>query len=380
MKRARYPIEVYFLLIPGLIIFSADVIVNSILGFPFDAEIISKIPPVLKTGGKGFGTGSVIILLVLAMYVIFAPNRKGIPDEKREKERGVLYVVRSFFVLAMVVAVALWAMIFATLLLFLNVPASAAIQASHHLINLEFRVFGTLPWLTVQQYFPFFLEPIIIYSYNIIYLVIGATIGLLFVFSKMQLRQLIISFFTVFYAGFILWLTLPALSPGIIYYFFNAYGIHVSDALANIIRNFQPSPFLSKYVSNLSNYWFEPNSLFLNVSNFPSAHAAWGFIAAYFGIKLYRPLAFFYVPWCILNFIATFYLLQHFVLDGVAGLFLAALSIYIGVKLINRDQASKVDDSRLYLGSDVINGSMHNLFGLWKHAHARDKLSSQVRL
>ena len=153
------------------------------------------------------------------MYVIFSPTRKGIPDEKREKERGVFYVVRSFLLLVMVVAVALWAMIFATLLLFLNVPASSAIQASHHLINLEFRVFGTLPWLTVQQYFPLFLEPLIIYSYNIIYLVIGATIGLLFAFSKMRLRQLIISFFTVFYAGFILWLTLPALSPGIIYYY-----------------------------------------------------------------------------------------------------------------------------------------------------------------
>ena len=109
MKRARYPIEVYFLLIPGLIIFFADIILNSILDFPFHAEIISKIPSVLKTGGKGFGTGSVIILLVLAMYVIFAPNRKGIPDEKKEKGRGVFYVVRSFFVLAMVVAVALWA-------------------------------------------------------------------------------------------------------------------------------------------------------------------------------------------------------------------------------------------------------------------------------
>ena len=62
MKKARYPIEVYFLLIPGLIIFFADVILNSILDFPLDAEIVSKIPPVLKTGGKGFGTGSVIIL------------------------------------------------------------------------------------------------------------------------------------------------------------------------------------------------------------------------------------------------------------------------------------------------------------------------------
>ena len=64
----------------------------------------------------------------------------------------------------------------------------------------------------------------------------------------------------------------------------------------------------------------------------------------------------------------------------MAGLVLAALSIYIGVKLINRNQASKVDDSRLSLGSDVINGSMHNLFRLWKHAHARDTLSSQVKL
>lgn len=120
------------------------------------------------------------------------------------------------------------------------------------------------------------------------------------------------------------YLALPAAGPDI------AYPEHYTVPLQGL------TPLTNTYLENLGKYLRE--SFVRNT--FPSMHFGIILITNYFAY-LYRRKYFWFctLPLGTLLAIATVYLRQHYLIDLVGSLPVAAISIYIASKLISRNKA-----------------------------------------
>jgi membrane-associated phospholipid phosphatase len=66
----------------------------------------------------------------------------------------------------------------------------------------------------------------------------------------------------------------------------------------------------------------------------PSAHASMALTIAYLSWKIKSRSFYFYLPYCVLMIISTIYLRYHYVVDIIAGILLAVITIMIGEYLL----------------------------------------------
>lgn len=235
--------------------------------------------------------------------------------------------------LAGICLLSLYAMSVSTLILYLEIPISRIIDASSALASFEYSIFQALPAFTVQASMPAFMDKAMAYSYNLLDFLAPLTLVLTAIGSKKLFRAYIISFMLFFLIAYACWIALPSLNPGMLLFLQHSVNYQFPENAAASLAQFHPHPYLSSIVHHSSNYMNVDDPRSFNVSNFPSAHAGWGFLAAFFAISLCPILSIIYIPWLILNAISTFYLLQHFAVDSIAGVLIGALSARFGLLL-----------------------------------------------
>ncbi len=195
------------------------------------------------------------------------------------------------------------------------------------LLNADLTVFGfditrrlemvTSPWLTevlTLSYFSYYLLPTLTFVLLFFTKESGA-------FAKS--RDYLLSIVIGWYGAFIFYIMLPAAGPDI------AFPQHYTVPLIGL------SPLTSTYLQNLGEYLRE--SFVRNT--FPSMHFAIILITNYFAYRFKRKYFWFCtLPLGTMLAIATVYLRQHYLIDLVGSLPVAAVSIYFALR-INKESA-----------------------------------------
>jgi len=196
------------------------------------------------------------------------------------------------------------------------------------LLKWDYMFFGFDITVWLEKFISKGLTEVLTLSYFSYYVLPTLTFVLLF-FSKKQeaflnARNYLLAIVLGWYGAFIFYLALPAAGPDI------AYPEHYTVPLQGL------TPLTNTYLENLGKYLRE--SFVRNT--FPSMHFGIILITNYFAY-LYRRKYFWFctLPLGTLLAIATVYLRQHYLIDLVGSLPVAAISIYITSKLISRNKA-----------------------------------------
>ncbi|KXK56511.1 MAG: PAP2 superfamily protein [Chlorobi bacterium OLB5] len=196
------------------------------------------------------------------------------------------------------------------------------------LLKWDYMFFGFDITVWLEKFISKGLTEVLTLSYFSYYVLPTLTFVLLF-FSKKQeaflnARNYLLAIVLGWYGAFIFYLALPAAGPDI------AYPEHYTVPLQGL------TPLTNTYLENLGKYLRE--SFVRNT--FPSMHFGIILITNYFAY-LYRRKYFWFctLPLGTLLAIATVYLRQHYLIDLVGSLPVAAISIYIASKLISRNKA-----------------------------------------
>lgn len=238
---------------------------------------------------------------------------------------------------------------FMTSYAFTSVSIDAVIRATSFMARLEQGVFGSQPVFLIHAAGVSTLsEAIILYAYSLLdrlmYLML-----LVSIFDKRVFREFTLSLFVTTCIGAVIWKLVPVIAPAQMY-LYNIFGLPLDPMFAGLIAAHPMSPLLGSYVSLLYGFWQDPQNRFIAASAFPSMHVAWSVITAYCAVRLWKPLAYAFGPYVFVTFIAIIYTYQHFFIDGLAGLLLAAAVIFAVRKMLDRE-GGKVSDGYYSLDS-----------------------------
>lgn len=213
--------------------------------------------------------------------------------------------------------------------LFISTSAERALIATELLIRFENIILPeNLIFKIHSLNIPTYIEKLISWSYLNLTLVFVITFILVFLFNNVDYRKLTLSIIIAPILLFPFWFIFPATSPEG-FYNKNIFNLEFSDNTKNLISTHQHSKIIRGDINELNQTWISPTNQFINVTSIPSLHVLFGYILMFYALRIKKILAIFYIPWFILNFIGTFYLFQHFILDAISGLIIGILLIYL---------------------------------------------------
>lgn len=193
----------------------------------------------------------------------------------------------------------------------------------HLLLSWDYEVFGFDITRWLEQFISRGLTEVLTLSYFSYYVLPTLTFIVLF-FAKgsdstINLRKYVLSIVIGWYAAFVIYLIIPAAGPDI------AFPENYTVPLAGL------SPLTNSYLQTLSQYLKESSVR----NTFPSMHFGIILITNYFAFILKRKYFWFVtLPLGTMLAIATVYLRQHYLIDLVGSIPMAAGSIYLANKIV----------------------------------------------
>lgn len=170
------------------------------------------------------------------------------------------------------------------------------------------------------------ISHIVLISYTSLSLAITVFLMILFIFSKKLAKKFIMFFFLVNFIGLFCWYLMPVLNPmGM--YVANNLKINPPDRISAELRNYKPDPVLSDYQKDLSSYY--KKSDYLDVTAFPSMHAAYSVGIILYAFLLLRKSIFITLPWFILEMAGALYFGQHYAVDLFLGGAVAIIAYWL---------------------------------------------------
>ena len=184
-----------------------------------------------------------------------------------------------------------------------------------------------LPAVIVSPLWAYVLK----YSYYSLAIVMGATMGVFFIMRKTWriFRQTLIAFIFSLVIGFPIFAQVPCQDPNN-YFIRNLRGNTFSKDITEALNNYRPLPQVQQSIEKIGNAETnEARDWSVPISCFPSMHAVWAFSVIYFLAVIRRKSLFFSIPWVVLLLIGGIYYAQHYVVDYIIALPVAALSIWL---------------------------------------------------
>ena len=149
-------------------------------------------------------------------------------------------------------------------------------------------------------------------------------------------RELVAAFCLCMVLMIPLWFIFPALSPHD-RFVDNVYRLPETTDIAAAVANYHPEAQIADFLTSVRK---EKSGLpDLPTSTFPSAHAAWALLAGYFLFRARKWLGWIALPFLVASTAGTVVLAQHYVLDPVIGIVIAAFSIFIVSVIAKKDVA-----------------------------------------
>lgn len=183
------------------------------------------------------------------------------------------------------------------------------------------------------------LEYVFIGAYRLLNFFIGALLFLSLFLDKILFRKIIFSVLLISILSVPVWYILPATSPA---GFFRQDVFHIQppSEIEQALRRKPLTPFMQGEMQRMKSVWIVPVNGYFNVSTIPSLHAGFGLLVVIFFYRLRKYSLAVTLPWFLLNCIGAVYIEQHFGMDILVGIVLAAgvyfftgwLFRYCGVK------------------------------------------------
>ena len=359
------PIEFYFLLIPAVFLFLLSIIY--LRSFSINAISVKDFLQTSFGPASPFGTFFLMLFLIVGVFgmlILFFTNffwiislckeRKTISQIQEKINWGK--IILSLFSIILLLSLVMYSLGLFTSLLFQVASPARTAEFGKVFLSWDKAIFKTDPgvWM-INKFSGTFIEKVLLWTYNSIYLMLSLVLLLSFLFNKNAFRRLILSFFVSWIIAFPIWFLFPTLPPDLMFRLnkLNTAGLEEVKAF----NNFNPSPLLKQ------NLKFQEDVHIVNVSQakrnlptstFPSMHAAWGVVIAYAGVVLSPLLGIFLVPWAILNGFGAVYILEHFSVDIFLGFIIAIISIIITETLLRFESKYFEDKFGLLSGFDCL--------------------------
>lgn len=319
------PVETYILLLlPCLILIASLVFSSTTSGFGIAATLKVMLMSFLL-GGDYLAAAFVLLYIYLLGRLLF---------RRPESRTTFLIGVRSWLYLSIMIGVA--TAVTAVIVGWLSVvPPQQMIAASEKLMALDKMIFGLYPpfWLHQVQ-LNTFIDTLLVYSYRAIGVFTALVLLALAGGHRTLFRQYLLAFFMVTLLALPFWQMLPAIAPNEMYRQ-NILENPIPASLQNSIsiENRLTPPF-QQYLEKLEQTNIDPERTVFSTTTFPSMHAAWGVLIAYFGTMLWWPLGIVLIPWALTNAVSAVYVLEHYGVDAIGGILLAILAIIISRVLL----------------------------------------------
>lgn len=190
------------------------------------------------------------------------------------------------------------------------------------LIKIDQDMFGVNPTQWIYKFSNPLLTEVLQIIYLIYYLVIivyGLELYLWRRFDEFKYATFVI--LVGFFSAYLIYMLFPAVGPRFYLHDFKAIdrelpGILFTDWIRAILNIGESIP---ANVPNPQDY--------VQRDAMPSAHAEIAILLAYLSRKIRSKSFYFYLPYCILMIISTIYLRYHYVIDIIAGLLLAVITV-----------------------------------------------------
>ncbi|MBP6881184.1 MAG: phosphatase PAP2 family protein [Candidatus Pacebacteria bacterium] len=323
-KLKQVPIEIYVLVIPALLL--------SIVVFTCTESILRLDPLTILENSIGFTSllgGHKFFIAFASLWIIIGlltlRNYKQTCNQLNVRAIGTLAGTTLLFSTVGIITG------MSTLLIYYSVPEVTALKSTLFLDTIERNLFGDLPaTLFIKIFNGTFFEILFLYSYHYLFLVFSFTLILAAFKNKIMLRKMMISFFVAFILSIPIWMLVPATSPDGLYVA-NVFNLEKTDNL-----DYQStSVIFQKFNSFYHRVWIDDDNNRINISSFPSLHAAWGLIVIWAIYRIKRrffPIAAF---WFLFEIIGAFYSLQHYFIDLIMGILFGAIAILFTEVIIN---------------------------------------------
>ncbi len=339
----KIPIEIYSILLPSFLLFlyfSYKIFeVKKSLNIIYSLKNIRSL---FITGTQSMNLMFVFLWIIITIYI-------GIRLTQKKNDEKVWSGIKSL--LSINIFIGITSMILGGTLVFLFTLATK-MQVSHDtstIDHLERLLFGGLPATPLINIFSgTFFEYMIIKSYENLSTIVLFVSTLTILIDKNIFKKLLISFFVAFIISIPIFNTLKVVSPDVVY---EIKKININNENLNDIRK---SQLLDNKITEFRKTYTNNNEGFFAISSIPSLHAAWGIIIVLILLSLKnKTLGILSIFWQILNALGTFYTLQHYALDTIAGIILGLFSYYLAGLLIKIEK-------KYYTGFDFY--SVGNLF------------------
>jgi len=206
-------------------------------------------------------------------------------------------------------------------------------------------LFGSSPFFWLPNVFsPPLFAALFQYAYFSLGLALVGTLALLFIVSRENLfRKKVASFLLSLVLAFPLFYVLPCAGGPYHYFVENLGGNVFSSDVRQLRAAYHPSPDVSAISSRIgdSDKDVARNNT-VPISCFPSMHAIWGLFVVYFAMRVRAWSLFLTIPWLVLMLIGGLFFAQHYAVDYLASLPVAAASIWLGGLVFgarNREQS-----------------------------------------
>lgn len=278
--------------------------------------------------------------------------------EKKNSPAVILFPLRALFFICFIVLVPIAAMglVIEQLTIGGFSPQDVS-AASDVLFGLDKAVFWSAIPFWFQESGSFqkqvfdFAAPLIITAYFYLSFIIAVFFLVSLVWDGKIFSRFLAAFFICMILSAPFWYLWPALSPHDAY-FDNALKMPRLAAVEEVLASYEPNPELRSFFAKIRILPENAERLFLPITTFPSMHIAWATVILYFGILLSPRLTFFLIPYYALNFVGSFYTLQHYVVDGVAGAVVGLTAIAVASYLI-RESPPYIERIRALILGDV---------------------------
>lgn len=210
------------------------------------------------------------------------------------------------------------------------------VWASEFLMRVDHAIFGTyVPFETHEQALFQTLSAPMLSCYLGLSWVVSLVLVALCVFHAKQFRQYVLAFLMVMFLALPGWFALPAVSPSEAYRLNRLRAsVPIDIALETAAPIVHLHPKVVEFLGQIEAFESAPSQGVFAITCFPSLHVAWGMIAVWFGCTLYARSVFLLVPWGMLNAMGAIFTLQHYAIDVVAGMAVAAIAVVLVRRLV----------------------------------------------
>jgi len=333
----QQPLETYLLVIVPLTLAAMLEIIDPVFLSNLKTEISSLIIFFSLLAGTG-GVVFLFLVAVLSIYQVIKFLGARLTGNLQQLKKIPLLLFSTTYLLVVLGSFSLFSTLIVRYHLFTSFSPGDIASASNYLMNLDYKLFGVYPPLWLQNFARYpWLDAPLIWSYRSLSLALATTTFFLAIGSTALFRRFVMALFFALFISLPFWYVLPAITPDEMY----RRNILASAAPAGIQAHLYQlslsSTNLIQYLATIRSTASQPAYHSYAVSSFPSLHASWGIIIAYFGLRLWRPLGLILIPWSLLNLLGTVYTTQHYAVDTLFGIVIAVVAVMAASYVLSQE-------------------------------------------